>query len=172
MLFISLLTYSWSLNVSPGPFVERCFSSLRQKGSEQPSARLLEAKLEFRRQHCCKKTHLATAVNASSTLRPDRALVSMKGTPNSCKKPEMDTVSSLTVLPSLWQIVKYKSIARANSEPWVKRELWRETSRSALKDLVQKVMDVFPSFPSSRGGFSRPAVMMSDFSPLLRRVGP
>lgn len=30
-------------------------------------------------------THLATAVNASSTLRPDRALVSMKGTPNSCK---------------------------------------------------------------------------------------
>jgi hypothetical protein len=29
-------------------------------------------------------THLASAVNASSTLRPDRALVSMKGTPNSC----------------------------------------------------------------------------------------
>lgn len=33
-------------------------------------------------------THLATAVNASSTLRPDRALVSMKGTPNSCTVTE------------------------------------------------------------------------------------
>lgn len=29
-------------------------------------------------------THLATAVNASSTFRPDLALVSMKGTPNTC----------------------------------------------------------------------------------------
>lgn len=38
------------------------------------------------------RTHLATAVKARSTLSPDRALVSMKGTPNSCtdsvpKKP-------------------------------------------------------------------------------------
>lgn len=41
-------------------------------------------KVEFRENH----THLATAVNASSTLRPDRALVSMKGTPNSCTVTE------------------------------------------------------------------------------------
>lgn len=30
-------------------------------------------------------TYLATAVNGKSTLRPDLALVSMKGTPNSCR---------------------------------------------------------------------------------------
>lgn len=37
-----------------------------------------------------KYTYLATAVKASSTLRPDLALVSMKGTPNSCRAKAMN----------------------------------------------------------------------------------
>lgn len=35
--------------------------------------------------HINNYTHLATAVKASSTFRPDLALVSIKGTPNSCR---------------------------------------------------------------------------------------
>ncbi len=40
-------------------------------------------------------THLATAVKASSTLRPDLALVSMKGTPNSCRGKAMTVIGSV-----------------------------------------------------------------------------
>ncbi|KAA8581062.1 hypothetical protein FQN60_002643 [Etheostoma spectabile] len=40
-------------------------------------------------------THLATAVKASSTFSPDLALVSMKGTPNSCTEKRKNIISRL-----------------------------------------------------------------------------
>lgn len=48
------------------------------------------------RMHAC-VTHLATAVKANSTFSPDLALVSMKGTPNSCTQKQLAFVRVLVM---------------------------------------------------------------------------
>lgn len=74
--------------------MERCFSSLWGRGDHGPerpppadSDSLWRIFLRTAR------TYLATAVKAKSTLRPVLALVSMKGSPYSCKQ----------LLPARWQ---------------------------------------------------------------------
>lgn len=101
-------------------------------------------------------THLATAVNASSTLRPDRALVSMKGTPNSCKSWRR-RLSAPALKAHSWQLAESLTaceIVPTNNGPgsnvnWEARGApWNFLV--ALKDLVQKWWMCLHPYPQQR----------------------
>lgn len=131
-------------------------------------------KMEFRENH----THLATAVNASSTLRPDRALVSMKGTPNSCTVTENQGLferlhhlrytlnTSLTGSEIVW---KHEGCGRVTA---VLRG--RGNFLVLLRDLVQRWWMCLHPSPQQRNS-SRATAMMNGvlfFTSFFSQAGP
>lgn len=132
-------------------------------------------KVEFRESH----THLATAVNASSTLRPDRALVSMKGTPNSCTVTENHELfkrlhhlrytlnTFLTGSEIVWKHkgcgIRVTAVLRGRGNFLV-----------LLRDLVQRWWMCLHPFPQQRN-LSRATAMMNGvlfFTPFFSQAGP
>lgn len=71
--------------------MERCFNSLWGRGDHEQSEWPVSLARGFR--HWVWRTYFAMAMKAKSTLRPVLALVSMKGSPYSCKQ----------LLPVEWQ---------------------------------------------------------------------